>query len=188
MCPCCLSPSLWLSNSGSCNHTHFQILSISTNVAHLSKGWKEHGERRRCAAKEVGREQWKRKMNKRLRRNDLAKPALPFSSPSTSFSLYTSNRYYVFVWVCVSGQVCGCFKASVQKAQINPTAYVFRNYHVYWLVFIVCVSLCMLLAVRASPAVIRSLGTAPPVCLCSFSIIAQSTGNKDKNGTVTELL
>lgn len=27
-------------------------------------------------------------------------------------------------------KVCGCFKASVQKAQINPTAYVFRNYHV----------------------------------------------------------
>lgn len=25
-------------HSGSCNHTHFQILSISTNVAHLSKG------------------------------------------------------------------------------------------------------------------------------------------------------
>lgn len=140
MCPCCFPPSLWLPNSGSCNHTHFQILSISTNVAHLSKGWKECGERRRYAGKEAGREQWKRKMKKRIRRNDLAEPALPFSSPSTSFSLLTSNWYCVFVCVCVSGQACGCFKASVQKAQINPTAYVFRNYHVCWLVFIVCVS------------------------------------------------
>lgn len=38
MCPCCLPPSLWLPHFGSSNHTHFQILSISTNVAHLSKG------------------------------------------------------------------------------------------------------------------------------------------------------
>lgn len=36
----------------------------------------------------------------------------------------------VFVCLCVPGQLQGCFKASVQKAQINPTAHVFRNYHV----------------------------------------------------------
>lgn len=44
----------------------------------------------------------------------------------------------------------------------------------------------MLLAGGARPAVIRRLGTAPPVCF--FSITAQSMGNKDKNGTMTELL
>lgn len=48
----------------------------------------------------------------------------------------------MFSCVCVSGQVCGCFKPSVQKAQINPSAYVFRNHHVCWLVFIVCVCVC----------------------------------------------
>lgn len=90
----------------------------------------------------------------------------------------------VFLCACVSGQVCGCFKDSVQKAQINPTAYVFRNYRVC----IVCVSVCMLLVAGASPAVIKSLGTAPPVCLRSVSIIARSMGNRDENGTVTELL
>lgn len=90
----------------------------------------------------------------------------------------------VFLCACVSGQVCGCFKDSVQKAQINPTAYVLRNYRVC----IVCVSVCMLLVAGASPAVIKSLGTAPPVCLRSVSIIARSMGNRDENGTLTELL
>lgn len=33
-----LLPPSGSAHSGSCNHTHFQILSISTNVAHLSKG------------------------------------------------------------------------------------------------------------------------------------------------------
>lgn len=53
-------------------------------------------------------------------------PFLFFKHP---FS-YSLPEDIVFLCACVSGQVCGCFKASVQKAQINPTAYVFRNYHV----------------------------------------------------------
>ena len=118
----------------------------------------------------------------------LAFPFLPFKRP---FS-YSLPMDIVFLCGCVSGQVCGCFKASVQKAQINPSAYVFRNYHVCRLVCILCVCVCVcvraLLAAGASPAVIRSLGTTAPVCLCSFSITAKSMGNRDKNGTVTELL
>ena len=54
MCPCCRSPSLWLHHSGSRNHTHVQILSISTNVAHLSKG-RKRGEVMRKEGRREGR-------------------------------------------------------------------------------------------------------------------------------------
>lgn len=47
--------------------------------------------------------------------------------------------------------------------------------------------LCMRLAVGGNPAVLRSLGTAALFRLCSFSLIAHSVGNEDKNGTVTEM-
>lgn len=45
----------------------------------------------------------------------------------------------------------------------------------------------MRLAVGGNPAVLRSLGTAAVFRLCSFSLIAHSVGNGDKNGTVTEM-
>lgn len=47
----------------------------------------------------------------------------------------------------------------------------------------------MRLAVGGNPALLRSLGTAAlfRLCLCSFSLIAHSVGNEDKNGTVTEM-
>lgn len=69
----------------------------------------------------------KRKIKKR-RRNGLAK-----SHPSFFFKHLSpfSLPRDIFFCVHLSGQVCGCFK-------INPTAYVFRNYHVCWLVIVVC--------------------------------------------------
>lgn len=110
--------------SGSCNNTHFQIHSISTNVAHLSKGWKEQGERRWYSGKEGGISE-KRKMKKRTGRNGWLSLALPFPiKPPFPYSLPIDS---VFVSVCVTGQVWDYFKACMQKAQINPTVYVFRN-------------------------------------------------------------
>lgn len=77
-----LPPSV-CAHSGSCNHTHFQILSISTNVAHLSKGWKEHRERRRCTGKEgMKRENKEQKEKKWLGR---CFSSLFFKHPSFSF-------------------------------------------------------------------------------------------------------
>lgn len=41
---------------------------------------------------------------------------------------------------------------------------------------------CLPLVMGASSAAIRSLGMTPPVCLFSFLIRADSTGNGEKNG------
>lgn len=55
-------------------------------------------------------------------------------SPSPFFLLTSLSRSFLtdtgVLYVCASGQARGCLKASVQKAQINPTAYVSRHYHV----------------------------------------------------------
>lgn len=81
-------------------------------------------------ARKEGGSREERKIKKRSRRNGLAESGLPFSSFFKLPLSYSLPRDIVFLCDCVSGQVYGCVKASVQKAQINPTAYVFRNYHV----------------------------------------------------------
>lgn len=144
---------------------------MATNVAHLSNRWKADWKKE----EENTDGSVKAKENKRMRTNALAWSSLAFFPFFLSLFIRSNN-------VCV----CLCEWTSVPLLRIAYKKHKLIPLRIYSKM-ITCASKCWLcvclpLVVGASPAVIRSLGTTPPVCLCSFLITAHSTGNGDKNG------